>query len=79
MVSLAEMAEANPFGEVDGYSAKTEDDNPFGEAEKAPVAEDVPAPKTTKSRKKKAPVKKDDANELDDILNQFADDDKVDD
>ena len=79
VVLLAEMAEANPFGEVDGYSAKTEDDNPFGEAEEAPVAEDVPVPKTTKSRKKKAPVKKDDANELDDILNQFADDDKVDD
>ena len=80
VVSLAEMAEANPFGEVDGYSAKTEDDNPFGESEDAPVAEveDIPAPKTRRS-KKKAPAKKDDANELDDILNQFADDDKVDD
>ena len=80
VVSLAEMAEANPFGEVDGYSAKTEDDNPFGESEDVPVAEveDVPAPKTRRS-KKKAPAKKDDANELDDILNQFADDDKVDD
>ena len=74
------MAEANPYGEVDSYSAKTEDDNPFGASEDAPVAEveDVPAPKTRRS-KKKAPAKKDDANELDDILNQFADDDKVDD
>jgi len=80
VVSLAEMPEANPFGEVDGYSVKDEDDNPFGESEDAPVAEveDVPAPKTRRS-KKKAPAKKDDANELDDILNQFADDDKVDD
>ena len=54
----------------------------FAAEESAPVAksivaevEDVPTPKTTKSRKKKAPVKKD-GSELDDILSQF---DEVDD
>ena len=77
VVSLAEMAEANPFGEVDGYSSATEDDNPFGEATPEVVAEveDVPVPKTTKSRKKKPPVEKE-GSELDDILSQF---DEVDD
>jgi len=80
VVVLAEMPEANPFGEVDGYSAKTEDDNPFGEVAPEVVAEveDIPTPKTTKSRKKKAPVEKD-TGELDDILSQFTDSDKVDD
>ena len=80
MVSLAEMPEANPFGEVDGYSAKTEDDNPFGESEVIAEVEDVPTPKTTKSRKKKAPVEPaKEASDLDDILSQFSDGDKVDD
>jgi hypothetical protein len=71
------MAESNPFGEVDGYSSATEDDNPFGEATPEVVAEveDVPVPKTTKSRKKKPPVEKE-GSELDDILSQF---DEVDD
>jgi len=77
VVALAEMAESNPFGEVDGYSSATEDDNPFGEATPEVVAEveDVPVPKTTKSRKKKPTVEKD-GSELDDILSQF---DEVDD
>ena len=80
VVSLAEMPEANPFGEVDGYSAKTEDDNPFGESEVIAEVEDVPTPKTTKSRKKKAPVEPaKEASDLDDILSQFSDGDKVDD
>ena len=79
VVVLAEMPEANPFGEVDGYSAKTEDDNPFGESEVVAEVEDVPTPKTTKSRKKKAPVEPaKEASDLDDILSQFSDG-KVDD
>ena len=80
VVVLVEMPEANPFGEVDGYSAKTEDDNPFGESEVIAEVEDVPTPKTTKSRKKKAPVEPaKEASDLDDILSQFSDGDKVDD
>ena len=77
VVALSEMAESNPFGEVDGYSSATEDDNPFGEATPEVVAEveDVPVPKTTKSRKKKPTVEKE-GSELDDILSQF---DEVDD
>ena len=75
VVSLAEMVEANPFGEVEGYSSKPEDDNPFGESESVPVAEveDVPAPKTRRNKKKAVVEPKKDASELDDILSQFND------
>jgi hypothetical protein len=75
VVELAQMAEANPFGEVAGYSSVGEDDNPFGETAPvvAPVKENVPVP-TTKARKNQAVVEpKKDASELDDILSQFND------